>query len=235
MIDSYASEITWLFQKFNEMNIDYCILRNYEKLPVFDGHDLDVLVNKKSWVKIKKIIKQLNDDFHLFNYKHIPMPYANRYYYNRADTNQNLIIDFHYNEQWMGAIYLYYSQIPKRNFKNFIVAEHYIQPLLPFLNFYLSTGSINAKYYRSLHEYAIQHIDGLINILSYIMPEYVKDDFIYLLINGKYKNDTYIVGKIRLYIFLKSFIIDPIGTFKRFIETIVKLLWFKKILCIYPP
>ena len=33
-----------LFDSFNEENLKYCILRNYEKLPYNIGNDLDLLL-----------------------------------------------------------------------------------------------------------------------------------------------------------------------------------------------
>lgn len=64
IIDSYkrpviAEFIECMFAAFEENNIAYCVLRNYEKLPEDHGYDLDILVAPGDLSKVLRITQQL--------------------------------------------------------------------------------------------------------------------------------------------------------------------------------
>jgi len=56
--------LTVLFQRLNRQRIDYCVLRNYKKLPTsHDGSDIDILFSPACFKKAHQIIMQASLDY----------------------------------------------------------------------------------------------------------------------------------------------------------------------------
>jgi len=239
MNNLYIKEILWLFQQYEELNIGYCILRNYESMPVIDGHDIDLIIKKEDWKNNKKIIRTMMHKFDLRMVKQIMLPYARRFYllnkkYAAVLENQ-LILDYHLDEEWLGAIFLDYDQIPKAKFKSYIVAEKYTEPLLPFITYLLSTKDINEKYFYKLVEYSHIHKERMEKIIKTMLGSDLGQLFFECLYNADKANIKNLAKKVQCFIFLNSLKKYPFGTIKRFFETIAKIIWYKKILRNYPP
>lgn len=239
MNDLYIKEISWLFQQYEELNIGYCILRNYKSLPIIDGHDIDLIIKKEDWGNNKKIIRAMMYKFNLIMVKQIMMPYARRFYllnreYDNVLENQ-LILDYHFDEEWLGAIFLDYDQIPKTQFKNYIVSEEYIEPLLPFITYLLSTKGINEKYFNKLVEYSHIHEEGMKKMIHIMLGDDLGQLFFEYIYADDKDNIKNLAKRVQYFIFMKSLKKYPLETIKRFCETIIKIIWYKKILRNYPP
>lgn len=235
----YTNEVLWLFKQYDYYKVNYCILRKYQLLPYLLGHDLDIILAKKDWKLNKIIMDNMLEQFDLVLDKKILMPYARRYYFRKKiyskELSNQLILDYHFDEEWLGAIFLDYDQIPKTKYKSYTVAEEYMEPFLPFLVYLLSTGDILDKYFQQLvdcfHKYPLQTRELLILILGEQIGNYLYTQ----IYNQETTNIKNIVPRIRSYIWLNSFKKYPVSTVKRFFELIAKIIWYKKILRIYPP
>lgn len=236
---SYVNEISWLFRQYQNSNLSYIILRNYNKLPLVDGHDIDIIIKQGNWQRNIKILKEMMYIFNLKLKKRIQLPYARRFYFLKEGlqnaARDYLILDFHFDEQWMGAVILKYEEIPKVQFKEYIVAREYMEPLLPFLTYLLSNKSINEKYFGRLVEYAHKYRNELQKIIVIMLGENLGNRFYNLIYNGDKANIKKISNKVRFTIWIKSFKKYPFMTVRGFIETIIKIIWYKRILKIYPP
>lgn len=117
------SVLNELFENFNINKIDYCILRNYEKIPEDIGNDIDFLISKKNCKNAKIII--LNTfkkyDFILIKYKqrfgHIGLIFIHK------DLKEILCIDLLTNssKQWYQYADVEYILKNKLKYKNFYV------------------------------------------------------------------------------------------------------------------
>ena len=62
-METYLGEnIRWILCEFERRNIEYAVLRNYEKLPEI-GHDLDLITNKEDLGEINEVLKKCKDIF----------------------------------------------------------------------------------------------------------------------------------------------------------------------------
>jgi hypothetical protein len=239
MNDLYIKEISWLFDQYEKLNISYCILRNYKSLPVIDGHDIDLIIRSEDWKKNKELIKTMMQKFNLKLVKKIMMPYARRFYFLNNDyrdaLKNQLILDFHFDEEWLGAIFLDYEQIPKTKYKSYTVAEEYLEPILPFITSLLSTRGVNEKYFNKLVEYSNNYEENVKEIIYTILGNDLGKLFFEYIHSADRDSIRSIAGKVQYFVVLKSFRKYPFGTIKRFFETIAKILWYKKILKNYPP
>jgi hypothetical protein len=235
----YVKEISWLFIQYEKLNIAYCILRNYKSMPAIDGHDIDLIIKKEDWNLNKELIKEMINKFNLKMVKKIIMPYARRFYLLKSEYDDvlenQLILDYHFDEEWLGAIFLKYEQIPKTKFKSYIVVEEYIEPLLPFITYLLSTKSINEKYFNRLVEYSHIHKEGMKKVIRIILGSNLGQLFFERIYSNDKEGIKNLAKRLRYFIFMNSLRKYPFGTAKRFCETIVKIIWYKKILGIYPP
>ena len=57
-----SKNVKWILKKFDEENIAYAILRNYEILPEI-GHDLDMVCRKDDLKKVREILKNAKNKF----------------------------------------------------------------------------------------------------------------------------------------------------------------------------
>ncbi len=58
-----AAFITEVFNTFNRMGINYCVLRNYQNLPDDHGNDIDLLILPKQKDKALQALKRIASDF----------------------------------------------------------------------------------------------------------------------------------------------------------------------------
>lgn len=239
MNDKYVNEITWLFNQYEITKLRYCILRKYRSLPLLEGKDIDIIIAKEDRHKNIQIINEMIKKFNLKLKKKILMPYARRFYFKKNEDNENngkyLILDYHFDEEWMGVIFLEFDDIPKKKYKNFVVAYEYLEPLLPFITYLLSTKDVLEKYFQQLVEYTHLYHEEMKKMIFIIMGKELGEYFFDQVYNSNKDNIKKIANKIRTYILLKSLKKYPLGTIKRFFETIIKIIWYKKILKVYPP
>ena len=60
---SFISQtVRWILNKFDEENITYAILRNYEILPEI-GHDLDMICREDDFAKVRNVLKLAKEKF----------------------------------------------------------------------------------------------------------------------------------------------------------------------------
>ena len=231
----YAKEVEWLFEQYRKRKIAYCILRNYEYLPQVLGHDIDVLIAKFDWNRNLVIMHDFEKEFGLTLFKRVEMPYSRRYYFRSGGKNVNLILDFHFDEQWMGAIYADYFDVPKARRANMVVAERFVVPLLPFLTSLLSTATINDKYFSNLVTFARNHEAKMKKMLNLILGRNLGSTFYRKIRDAERTGIKALTNKVRFYVFGRSMVDDPVGTSSRLTESLLKILWYKRIKGIYPP
>jgi len=100
-MDTYLGEnIRWILCEFERRNIEYAVLRNYEKLPEI-GHDLDLIANKEDLGEITEVLEKCKDIFKWDEYIKINLwkSYVSDFSINvfklfNYDKNECLHIDF---------------------------------------------------------------------------------------------------------------------------------------------
>jgi len=237
--ENYRHEISWLFDQYANKKLDYCILRGYDNLPAISGHDVDIIIRKKDWDKHTALLRIMTHMYGLKIKKTILMPYAKRFYFYKGDDSKvgerQLILDYHFDEQWMGASFLEFDEIPKSLFKTFVVATDCIAPLLPFITFLLSTNGVLQKYVVNLSRMAIEKEDEFKEIVTTIMGYELGEKFIESIRVLDKPGIARISTPLKKYIWCRAFRRHPLTTPVMALETLIKLVWHKRILKNYPP
>jgi len=234
---SNIEAIKWFFDQCHVRNINYLVLRNASKLPIIEGHDIDIFIDKKDLNTLSLLIKEMASNFKLQIYKHIPMPYANRYYLKGLNNEKDIILDFHVDEQWMGAVFLNIKNIlPYREKKYSVFSAHDVHAsLAPYIVTLLSTGLSDNKYtpciLKACSDFPNLFHETCITIFGATFGEL----FYEIIKQSETKRLEPLVFKIKLILFYRSFIKEPFATCKRFLIIIMYKIWFGRILRIYPP
>jgi len=114
-----------LFELYNKEKINYCILRNYEDLPVKIGNDLDILIEKN---QSKEVLKLLNKILKQYNFKLLKKNIRFGYigvYYCHIETGNVILFDFYlsFSKRWYQYADVDYILDNKMKYKNFYIPQ----------------------------------------------------------------------------------------------------------------
>ena len=178
----------WLFEKFvsdlfielENNKIIYCVLRNYETLPLLnDGKDIDFLVqgdNLKDAIGIFEKVASNNR----MGMKAV-IPHRRYVFYLKKDRFFVFLpIDIHTNEESFGVIYLTGDDILKirRKVREFYVPSEVDEALVSFLASYLSGGFIKRKYLDSVLKVIGNNKEVFVGRLSLIVGGQLSGDIV---------------------------------------------------------
>ncbi|MDQ7786905.1 MAG: hypothetical protein RDU01_04805 [Thermodesulfovibrionales bacterium] len=143
--------LNYLFREYERLGVQYCILRNYEKLPEENiGADIDMLIERKAFKMNYEIILKMATHYNFHYINVIKRQYMTRYFLFKFKDNNifSLALDFHQDEEWKGAIYLCGEEIlsGERQFKNFYIPSPTQEAFISWLSPLLSGGLIKDKY-----------------------------------------------------------------------------------------
>ena len=138
-----------LFDSFNEENLKYCILRNYEKLPYNIGNDLDLLVQASHKTDAFMILESTGKhyDYKLVNkinrYGYLGLTYTD------LDTKKKIKIDLITKslKQWFEYADSNYILQNRTKYKNFYIAPFGSVLYTILLKDILTYGELRKKNY----------------------------------------------------------------------------------------
>ena len=98
-----ADTLIWLFDQFDKRGVQYCILRNHNKIPYHVGNDIDILVANRDNEAVRHIVEQCAETFGWIIY-----PKSSMYFILSRFTGSwiHLKLDFVNNLQSRGLTYL---------------------------------------------------------------------------------------------------------------------------------
>ncbi len=163
-----VSQIKQQFIKdfFAELNkqTNYCILRNYERLPEHVGDDIDMLVEQKDADVVENVIlpivKKLGWDYHIKFRKEGFTPIICMYTTNRTvDTCQ---LDVYTQLLWRGCHYIDEEAVlaSRYDFNGYSAAGHGTDLAITIAKELLGSGSIRKKYNDKISAFAKDDKDG---------------------------------------------------------------------------
>jgi hypothetical protein len=199
-----------LFNNFNTFSIDYCILRNYETLPmVLKKGDIDVLVSKENLTNINEIIENIRDIYVIGITKR---SYVHNYFLYNIDKGGNsraLQIDFIFEYTYKGINYmdipylLTNSRLIKDN--SFYIPNNFDELFLVFFPYYLSNGEVNTRYEDDIVSVFKNNYGDFNLMLNKIgFDNKIIDEIYFSIIQNKTQSHI-LSAKVKLKIFLNNF------------------------------
>lgn len=140
----------YLVKCFSELNsslVNYCILRDYENLPLKFNNDIDILVDESNFEEaIDIFVNEASGKITLIKTK-FRFGYAGLYFYH-AETNQIFLIDIFFRLQKKWRKYADSSDILKTKiyYKDFYVIENNYEIYTICLKEMLTYGFVRKKY-----------------------------------------------------------------------------------------
>jgi len=150
---SYSDFIQSLFDELKRMEIEYCVERNYEKLPYYAGNDVDILVQKDQLHELHNILLEVGK---LSGWTLITKAKSyggSRYYFAQFGSMQNTEFDVqsdnppHLHAGAKSQIALLHIDITfKKNWKalEFASAKHVLAGRKPYNTFYIPSAGAEA-------------------------------------------------------------------------------------------
>lgn len=143
---------------FAEKYFDYLILRNYEKLPEEEGHDIDLLICEDELFKTDHLIKELHSHFVFRGF--VRDDYYGLRSYSFVVGGTILHLDFFYKIQWNRYVFIDTKKalLRKERYKNsyWVLNKQDLQYYCWF-NFVRSKGNLKEKYVIHANEWEVKY------------------------------------------------------------------------------
>jgi thymidylate kinase len=208
--------LTALFNRLNEEKVTYCVLRNYEDLPESVGNDLDIWVEKKSWVRFFNIVKETA---YTLNYT---LNYTPRltikgegdfFLIKELENNLTIIhLDCWAYLHWKGICFVDESVIGKYlkwNDKGFYIPNPGVEASINLLKDLIYHGKVKDKYKEIIKTYSNKEQQIFIESIKKPFGKKTAKFLLEMGKSGKWnilEKSTY---KLRLILFLRSLIYLP--------------------------
>ena len=159
-VDKYTeSYLTALFQRLNELDIQYCVLHSYDKLIQYATSDVDIAIDRRGIQAVDDILSEVAKDVgtKLIQKLHYDIPHCYQYilaYTDVAESPQFRVLDFHHDMHGVGCYRITTPVLLQnlRSYKNFYI------PYSPTEAVYLMLKRIFKYDLQPHHELYIQQL-----------------------------------------------------------------------------
>lgn len=169
-----------LFIQLNKTNIKYCVLRNYQSLPFYVNHDIDIFIIEENFSKIKNILVHIKKKFGWLNlyFSHVfPSLISCILFGNLEERNAILHVDFFKSISWHGIDLIQPKEIINNRtfFNDFYIINHTHSSIQQFIQPLLNEGKVREKYKDFIFEKVSSNIDVFKYYLSIIVGPKLTD------------------------------------------------------------
>jgi len=186
-IEKQITFLNTIFDEFNKEKIDYCVLRNYEKIPYDIGNDIDFAINPND---IKKIFKLLSKISLKFNFKLIKK--TNRLghlglYYQDINSDNLIVLDFLSKsiKQWLEYADTNFILKARISYKNFYVAPLGAIYYTIFFKDLLTYNKLRSKNQDLFVKISENDKDDFIKTGKMYFDDFFLEDIFYQLVNKR--------------------------------------------------
>lgn len=212
-----------LFDELHKKNIEFCVLRNYSGLPeTTHGSDIDICVRPIDKNRIRVIVDALIDDFGGLIVQEIEYSYTTTLgiYFKKTNlrNDSGLVIDFVYDLDWWGAIYLTAENVlsKKESHKNFFIPSFVHQNIINLLKNLLWAKHIKTKFWSDIQKSAKQESLEWENLFFNFFGERFGNLALHYIIDDKKYNLKKLVPYLRWKLFKKNLKVYKFNLLKRF-------------------
>lgn len=166
--------LTDLFAEYDNHEVGYCLLRNYEALPErLESRDVDILIDVSSKQKNREIIVRLVEKYGAVIYNHYVDERFDQFFVFRRDSDGEffeLKLDFFFDSEIYGFRVLSGKEIlqARCEFLNFFVAHDAYKVLDKWLFIFLLGAALPEKYHTEFKEIFVRHHETLTTTLANI-------------------------------------------------------------------
>lgn len=169
--------LNWLFEKYDDNHIGYCILRNYEKLPEVNiGNDIDILIDYKDIEKNELILKLMCKELGLTCIRIAKRQYVHQWYFIKQGCPEfkTLQLDFQFDGEWNGNIYLKGDYIldNRISYKNFYIPRKSHEALILLFASLIWGGFVKEKYNNRIYDLVNNDYEEFYKILRSSIGDY---------------------------------------------------------------
>ncbi len=206
-----------LFQELNKNKIQYCVCGNYQNLPEYTNHDIDIWTEDVEVFEelLFKISKENSYFLYLFNKT---ANGSNNFFYKETNEGFKFIrIDLLKECAWKSFIPIIHASEfveGKKIFSNFYIAEDYLETVMHFLYPLFNNGKVKSKYKDKI--FSFRHEKKFINILRKTLGKRNSDE---ILKKISLKNWEWIeknIWRYKIGLIIKFFLCIQIRCFKQF-------------------
>lgn len=133
----------------NLQDINYVVLRGYDKIPHRITGDIDILINRRDFPRFLQIIESLIQENDLVEMKRIDRGYVRMFRLLKLTQLANfaLKIDVHFEENWRGAAYIKAEEILERKieYDHFFIPSYEDQVCINLFQGLLGMGYLTKK------------------------------------------------------------------------------------------
>lgn len=170
-----------MFASVNELNIQYCILRNYENLPETVGNDIDILVHERDCELFTECIHQAAKTL---GWKSTYTRRKHQFFTivlhkSLCDNIYSLKLDVWIDLAWRGVPYVdaEYVLSNTREYKMFNIPRPGCEAAITSMKELTGGGNIPPKYYKRIKSFLLEDEEGFRESLEPILGAFV--DFMY--------------------------------------------------------
>lgn len=205
--------LTDLFEYYEENNINYCLLRNYETLPDYmNSSDIDILIVRKDRRINKVIISNISNKHNfIVYYLYSDERFEQFYLYQRLD-NYFLKLDFFFENELYGVRFIKGDRILKtrKPYKTFYIADDIYRFLDKWLYVYLLNARLPEKYHQEFREIVLCEMEAISNVLSGIFGKEEEKNLLNIISENGFNELTRVRCMKRFMILLQCAIKDPL-------------------------
>lgn len=232
------NKIEFIKALFEELNnqVNYTVLRGYDKIPNQITGDIDLLIDKKEYKKFLNILESLIIQYELNEIKRIDRHYVRmfRLFHIEVGASYGLKIDIHFGEMWRGATYLTANNILEKKiaYKNIFIPSYEDQVAINLFQGLLGMGYVTEKRQNQLQN-ILPKVDDekLLNLLAELTTKSISENLMTSLKNKDFVSINKQVKRIRKIVFIEALSNRPLTTSIDFSLFILKNMKYK---IIYP-
>jgi thymidylate kinase len=214
-----------LFLAWKNADIKYVVLRNYEKLPIDIGNDLDVLVDPARIRDAESILVDIIHQHDGMLHNRAEFSPVSLFFHDTQSKAQ-FHVDLFRGLTWRGAEILPTREVlnSSREYKGFKVVSELHEAVLNLLTRLLYGGYVKDSYKSGLSFYAVEHQRDLAESLERIIGKRSADELVHLVLAQQWDEINNASKRIRLMLLQKRVLKNPFKVLRILMGDSLRLL-----------
>ncbi len=214
-----------LFTEFSSLNIEYCVIGNYKRLPDYTENDVDIWVNDTEAAH-KVLLKLANGaGLNLYNLNKTANG-TNNYFYNNLDGNIQIVkVDLMSETAYRSIIPIVPSNLILTNriaYKNFYVANTDIEGVMHLIYPLVTFGEVKDQYKEKLT--SVHDSDNFYNLIAEITSSELAEEIILNLKNMDWDSVEEMAPRVKRALYRKTLLSFSIQRLNIFFKFLLSLL-----------
>lgn len=183
-----ATLLTELFDLWNQEEIGYLVLRNYEELPAFTGNDIDILIDPQELDRAQDLLRGLAKG-KSWGVHNIGEFACRAVYLFHEETLEQVHIDLICGIKWHALLLMGHQQMlqQRQSYNNFYVPAPAHEAALDLIYRLVYSGHVKEKYKDKIREEASGDRRAMVDVLNDWIGQGMADRVVELAARGEWK------------------------------------------------